>query len=68
MGDGRLGDQASGARFDDFAVISRALDASEIAGLGRPCPGVPVVIAAHGGHHDAGDSARGPTSTSPGRP
>lgn len=50
------GSGAGKAFFDDFRLYSRTLSVEEIGVLALPRPSeTPVVIAAHGGHHDAGD-------------
>ncbi len=50
------GKGSAGAFFDDFRLYRRALGAEELGTLATPRPAQsPVLITAHGGHHDAGD-------------
>lgn len=50
------GNGAANAYFADFRLYARPLTTAEISLLATPRPSAaPVKIAAHGGHHDAGD-------------
>jgi hypothetical protein len=50
------GDGSGNARFADFRLYRRKLAVQEIGVLATPRPAeAPLLIAAHGGHHDAGD-------------
>ena len=50
------GKGSGNAFFDDFRLYRRALATEELGVLATPRPArAPVMIAAHGGHHDAGD-------------
>ena len=50
------GSGAGNAWFADFRLYARTLEAEELLTLATPRPAVaPVVLAAYGGHHDAGD-------------